>query len=187
VFDAFISCWETKRHYDSARPWTLVRHYYAGKQIEGYLGPCKGSGTIPAERWQPYSPLDFISPPFPGYSSGHATASGAGARILELFTGSDRFESVAIRTAGVLTETSCTVAEMQARDGKPAQLPNSREVRLPLATFSDAAKLAAVSRMLGGYHIATDNNIGLEIGRNIADYSFPKYKAYWDGTATVRD
>jgi hypothetical protein len=187
VFDAFISCWDTKRQYDSARPWTLVRHYYAGKQLEGYLGPCKGSGTIPAEQWQPYSPPNFITPPFPGYSSGHATASGAGARILELFTGSDKFEAIAIRTAGELTETQCTVGEMQARDGKPAALPASREVRLPLATFSDAAKLAAVSRMLGGYHIATDNHVGLRIGKEIADYSWTKYQAYWNGTATPRD
>lgn len=187
VFDAFISCWETKRTYDSARPWSLIRHYYAGKQISGYLGSCKGTGTLPAEQWQPYSPPNFPTPPFPGYSSGHATASGAGARTLELFTGSDRYGAIAIRTAGELTETQCSVGEMQAKDGKPAELPNEREVRLKLATFSDAAKLAARSRMLGGYHISTDNNVGLEIGKKLADYSWPKYEAYWNGTATVRD
>jgi hypothetical protein len=187
VFDAFISCWDTKRAYDSSRPWTLIRHYYKGQQIPGYLGPCKGAGTIRAEDWQPYSPPSFITPPFPGYSSGHATASGAGARILELFTGSDRFEAIAIRTAGELTETQCTVGEMQARDGKPSSAKDDREVRLKLPTFTSAAELAAVSRMLGGYHIATDNRVGLRIGRQIADYSWPRYKAYWDGTATVRD
>ncbi len=41
--------------------------------------------------------------------------------------------------------------------------------------------------MLGGYHISTDNNVGLEIGRKLADYSWPKYEAYWNGTATPRD
>jgi hypothetical protein len=187
VFDAFISCWDTKRAYDSSRPWTLVRHYYKGQTIQGYRGPCKGFGSIPAEDWQPYSPESFITPPFPGYSSGHATASGAGARILELFTGSDRFEAVAIRTAGELTETGCSVAEMQARDGKPSNDPNSREVRLMLPTFSATAAMAALSRMLGGYHIPTDNDTGLRIGREIADYSWPKYQAYWNGTATPRD
>ena len=187
VFDAFISCWETKRTYDGARPWSLVRTYYAGQQIPGYLGSCKGTGTIPAELWQPYSPPNFPTPPFPGYSSGHATASGAGARILELFTGSDRYESVAIRTAGELTETACTVGQMQARDGSPAELPNEREIRLPLATFTAAAELAARSRMLGGYHITTDNQVGLRVGRRIADHSWPKYQAYWNGTATTRE
>lgn len=186
VFDAFISCWETKRFYDSSRPWTLIRHYYKDQKITGYLGACKGFGTIPAEQWHPYSPPSFVTPPFPGYSSGHASASGAAARILELFTGSDRFEALVIRTAGDLTEIDCLVSQMQARDGVAANVPNSREIRLELPTFTSAAEMAAVSRMLGGYHIATDNNVGLKVGRQIADYSWPRYQAYFDGTATVR-
>jgi hypothetical protein len=188
VFDAFISCWETKRFYDSSRPWTLVRHYYKGQKIVGYLGPCKGFGTIPAEQWHPYSPSTFVTPPFPGYTSGHATASGAAGRLLELFTGSDRFECLAIRNAGELTELGCSVSEMQARDGKPAiSLKDDREVRLPLPTFSATSDMAALSRCMGGYHIATDNVVGLEVGRAIAVYSWPKYRAYFEGTATVRD
>lgn len=47
--------------------------------------------------------------------------------------------------------------------------------------------MAALSRMPGGYHIATDNVVGLEVGRKLADYSWPKYRAYFEGTATVRD
>jgi len=188
VFDAFISCWETKRYYDSSRPWTLVRHYYKGQNVVGYLGPCKGFGTIPAEEWHPYSPSTFVTPPFPGYTSGHATASGAAGKMLELFTGSDRFEVVGIRECGELTETGCTVAEMQARDGVLAKdAPRERIVRLQLPTFSATAEMAALSRMLGGYHIAADNNVGLEVGRKIAAYSWPKYRAYFDGTAKVRD
>jgi hypothetical protein len=183
VFDAFIACWETKRHYDSSRPWTLVRHYYKGRKIEGYLGACKGSGSIPAEHWHPYSPPSFVTPPFPGYTSGHASASGASARILELFTGSDRFEAVVIRKAGELTELGCVASQMQARDGTPAAIPDQLEIRLELPTFWSAAEMAAVSRMLGGYHIATDNTVGLEMGRAIADHSWPKYQAYFDGTA----
>ena len=58
---------------------------------------------------------------------------------------------------------------------------------MPLATFSAAAEMAALSRMLGGYHITTDNDTGLKIGKQIADYVWPKYQAYWDGTAKPRD
>lgn len=187
VFDAFISCWETKRYYDSSRPWTLVRHLYKGKKIVGYLGPGKGFGPIPAEEWMPYSPATFVTPPFPGYTSGHATASGAASKILQLMTGSDRFECVAIRQAGELTEAGVSVAEMQARDGKPANLPNDRTVRLVLPTFAAAAEMAALSRAKGGYHIPTDNHVGLEIGRAIASYSWPKYQAYFNGTAAPRE
>ncbi|MGH9777012.1 MAG: vanadium-dependent haloperoxidase, partial [Candidatus Acidiferrales bacterium] len=110
VFDAFISCWETKRYYDNSRPWTLIRHYERGQEIVGYLGPCKGFGAIPAEKWHPYSPANFVTPPFPSFTSGHATASGASAKILELFTGSDRYEAVALRQAGALTELGCSTA-----------------------------------------------------------------------------
>ncbi len=188
VFDAFIACWEAKRYYDSSRPWTLVRHLYRGKKITGYLGPCKGFGEIPAEDWHPYSPSTFVTPPFPGYPSGHATASGAAARILESFTGSDRFECLAIRRAGELTELGCSVPQMQARGGVPAAgLKDDREVRLLLPTFSATAEMAAVSRAMGGYHIATDNIVGLEVGRKLAAWSWPKYQAYFDGTALPRD
>lgn len=188
VFDAFISCWETKRFYDSARPYALVRWYYTGKKIQGYLGPCKGFGEIPAEEWHPYSPATFVTPPFPGYTSGHATASGAASRILELITGSDRYECIAIRQAGELTELNCTVAQMQAHDGNvDAGTKDDRQVVLRLPTFSATAEMAAFSRMLGGYHIATDNNVGLEVGRKIAVYSWPKYKEYFEGTASIRD
>jgi hypothetical protein len=184
VFDAFISCWETKRFYDSSRPWTLIRHYYKGQQIQGYLGPCKGFGMIPAEQWHPYSPSTFVTPPFPGYTSGHATASGAAAKILELFTGSDRYECTAIRKAGELTETGCSVGQMQAKNGVvDPNLRDDRGVRLPLPTFSGTAEMAAVSRCLGGYHIATDNNVGLDVGRRIAAWSWPRYQAYFNGTA----
>jgi hypothetical protein len=187
VFDAFVSCWETKRYYDTSRPWTLIRYLYKGQQIRGYLGPCKGFGMIPAEEWHPYSPSTFVTPPFPGYTSGHATASGAASRMLELFTGSDRFDCVACRRAGELTELGCTVGQMQAFEGKPAWVKDDREVRLKLPTFSATAEMAARSRALGGYHIPTDNFVGLEVGRRIAAWSWPRYQAYFDGSAEVRD
>ena len=188
VFDAFISCWETKRFYDSSRPWTLVRWLYKGQKVRGYLGPCEGFGMVPAEEWHPYSPSTFVTPPFPGYTSGHATASGAAAKILELFTGADKYECVAIRKAGELTELGCSVPQMQAVDGKPdVRLKDDREVRLPLPTFSATAEMAALSRAMGGYHIPTDNIVGLEVGRKLATWSWPRYREYFEGTAKIRN
>jgi hypothetical protein len=142
---------------------------------------------IPAEEWRPYSPSTFVTPPFPGYTSGHATASGAASKMLELFTGSDRFDCVALRKAGELTELGCSVGQMQALEGKPADLKDDRQVRLKLSTFTAAAEMAALSRALGGYHIPTDNTVGLEVGRRIAAWSWPRYQAYFDGSAKVGD
>lgn len=184
VLDAFISCWETKRYYDGSRPWTLVRHYYKGQKIMGWAGPGKGVMEIPAEQWLPYSPSTFITPPFPGYPSGHSAASGAAAKILERFTGSDTFDAVENRLAGKLTEPAFACAVIQAMNGKMNDDPHlSCEVALKLPTFSATAEMAALSREMGGYHIQFDNDIGLIMGRSVAEYSWPKYQQYFDGTA----
>jgi hypothetical protein len=186
VFDGFISCWEAKRYYDSARPWSLVRHYYKGKTVKCWGGPGKGVIDVPAEQWLPYSPSTFITPPFPGYTSGHSTVSAAASKILELFTGSDRFGDIEKRTAGMLTEPGFECKIMMMRDGKlpPGHEKMTCAVALALPTFSATAEMAAVSRLWGGYHIRTDNEVGLVQGRKIAEYSWPKYQEYFNGTAT---
>ncbi len=168
--DAFISCWETKRFYDSSRPWTLVRYYYKGQTIKGWAGPEGGVKMVPAEEWRPYSPAVFVTPPFPGYTSGHATVSGACSKTLELFTGTDEYGFAEWRKHCELTENDA--GEM---------------ITLDLPTWSATAEMAALSRCLGGYHIATDNNVGLRVGREIAVWSWPKYQAYFNGTAEVRE
>jgi hypothetical protein len=91
---------------------------------------------------------------------------------------------VAIQQAGYVTEPDTTTAQMQARNGRPAlDVPASKEVRLSLPTFTATAEMAAISRMWGGYHIRTDNEEGLILGRRIAAYCWPKYQAYFNGTA----
>jgi hypothetical protein len=167
--DAFISCWETKRYYDSSRPWTLVRHYYRGQIIKGWAGPEGGVKEMPAEEWHPYSPYVFITPPFPGYTSGHATVSGACSKILELFTGTDEYGFIEKRRHCELTENS------------PGE-----EMAIDLPTWSATAEIAALSRALGGYHIPVDNHVGLRVGREIAIWSWPKYQEYFEGTAKLR-
>jgi hypothetical protein len=159
-----------------------VRLYHKGGDIEGWMGPGKGVGKIHGDQWHPYSPAVFVTPPFPGYTSGHATASGAASRMLELFTGSDYFGAVANQTVGYLTEAEYPTSAMQARNGKAAaDVPASKEIALKLPTFTSVAEMAAVSRLWGGYHIRTDNNAGLILGRSIAMYSWPKYQAYFNG------
>ncbi len=170
AFDAFIACWDAKRAYDSSRPWHLVRHYYKGRTIEGWLGPCRGTGPIPAGRWHPYSPASFVTPPFPGYPSGHSTVSGACATMLARFSGRDRFGAFERRRAGIYTEPECSP-------------PGSAEVILLLPTFSATAEMAGISRIMGGYHIRSDNIAGLALGRAVAEHTWPIYQAYFDGTA----
>lgn len=187
AMDAFIAAWESKRFYDSSRPWTLVRHYYKGQKVRGWAGVGKGVVSLAAEDWHPYSPLTFITPPFPGYVSGHSCVSGCCAKALELFTGSDTFAVIEKRTAGELTEPGVKCELMQMVDGKAVIDPTlTCDVALQLPTFSATAEMAGLSRVLGGYHIQSDNTAGLKLGRQVAEHIWPKTKAYFDGTAKVK-
>lgn len=180
--DAFISCWDTKRHYDSSRPWSLVRYYYKGKKVKGWAGPGKGVVEIPAEEWHPYSPATFVTPPFPGYTSGHATVSGACAKTLELFTGSDELNVIEERTAGDLTEPGFTCSQIQMIDGKMTVDQHATcATVLKMPTFSETAEMAALSRLMGGYHIRTDNEVGVKVGRQVAEHLWPKFDALFNG------
>ena len=167
AMDAFIAAWEAKRFYDSSRPWLLVRHYYGDKEITGWAGPGKGYLAMKGATWHPYSPDTFVTPPFPGYVSGHSTVSAACAKVLELFTGSDRFGFVERRRAGSLTE--------------PEWKCDDCDVELPLPTFSATAEMAGISRVMGGYHIQADNIEGLKLGRKVAEFSWPRYQEYFEG------
>lgn len=191
AFDAFIASWDSKRVYDSSRPWTLVRHLFRGKSIQGWAGPGKGVRKIPAEQWHPYSPSTFITPPFPGYTSGHSTVSGACAKALALFTGSDRCSLREERHAGDLTEQGFDCEQMQQLDGRPlAEILGdehaSCDIVLELPTFTEVAEMAGISRVWGGYHIQADNIAGLELGRRVATATWPVYQSYFDGTARPR-
>ncbi len=190
ALDAFIAAWDAKRYYDSSRPWTLVRYYFTGKTIQGWAGPGKGVVDIPGDQWHPYSPANFVTPPFPGYVSGHSAVSGACAQMLKHFTGNDHCGLVEPRHAGEITEQGFSCEKMQQLHGKPlaemlGDAHASCEVTLQLPSFTEVAELAGISRVMGGYHIQADNIEGLSMGRKVADYLWPKVQTYFDGTAKV--
>ncbi len=159
AMDAFIACWEAKMFYDSGRPYALVHHYYKGKDIKAWGGPEKGMVTMKGEDWRPYSPDVFLCPPFPSYVSGHSTISGGCAEALKLFTGNDVFGSEAEMIPGALTE--------------PNNLGEAVTLKFP--TFTEAAEMAGISRVMGGYHIQADNIEGLNLGRHVAHNNYKKY------------
>src|SRR5262249_36095247 len=50
-----------------------------------------GVGWIRAATWRPYQANTFVTPPFPGYPSGHSTYSRSAAEVLTALTGSEYF------------------------------------------------------------------------------------------------
>jgi len=77
---------------------------YKGKKIRAWGGPGEGTVEMDGAQWLPYQLSTFPTPPFPDYVSGHSTYSAAAARILALWTGSDRFDN---SVAEMLTVPTC--------------------------------------------------------------------------------
>ena len=159
AMDAFIACWDAKMFYDFARPYSLVHDYYQNQIIKIWGGPGKGMIQAKGQEWRPYSPDTFLCPAFPSYVSGHSTVSGACSKALRLYTGSDFFGEEVKRVAGALTE--------------PDNIGDTVTLKFP--TFTQTANMAGISRVLGGYHIQSDNIEGLKLGRNVAAAVWKKY------------
>lgn len=162
AMDAFIAAWDSKMFYDFARPHALVQAYYQDQVIKAWGGPDKGMIRVKGIEWRPYSPDNFLCPPFPSYVSGHSCVSGACAEALKLFTGKDDFGEKVKLVPGKLTE--------------PNNIGDTVVLNFP--TFTETANMAGFSRVLGGYHIQADNVAGLELGRRVAHYVWKKYQHY---------
>ncbi|MBL0036283.1 MAG: vanadium-dependent haloperoxidase [Flavobacteriales bacterium] len=167
AMDCFIACWDAKMFYDNSRPYQQVHALMGEEDIVGWGGPHIGMVKMKGKDWRPYSPDSFLCPPFPAYPSGHSTVSGGCAKALELFTGSDKYDVQVRLLPGWLTEPGIT----------------TDSVTLSFPTFSSTAEQAGWSRVLGGYHIQTDNLAGLQLGRSVAAVTYAKCKAHIDGSA----
>ncbi|HEX2275040.1 MAG TPA: vanadium-dependent haloperoxidase [Acidimicrobiales bacterium] len=167
LFDAGIVAWDNKIAFDSVRPVTAIRYLFRGQKVSAWGGPYQGTATIDGEAWTPYQPTTFPTPPFGEYSSGHSNFSAAGAEILRLATGSDRFG------------LSVTVPAGRSRV-EPGAVP-AADVTLEWGTFKEAADEAGVSRRYGGIHFAQGDEEGRATGRQCAGVAWAKAQALFEG------
>jgi hypothetical protein len=167
TFDASIAAWDAKREFDSVRPATAICFLFHGQQIRSWGGPGKGTITMDGKDWIPYQPATFPTPPFPEFISGHSTFSAAGARVLELFTGCEKFgDSVTFAPGSSATERGITPKE---------------PVTLRWETFRDAANQAGISRRYGGIHFKAADLAGRATGRAIGEQTWEKAVDLWEG------
>jgi hypothetical protein len=168
IFDAGICCWDNKRAFGSVRPITAIRFLFRGQRVLAWGGPYKGTQLIKGEDWFPYQASTFPTPPFPEYSSGHSTFSAAGAEILRLFTGSEKFGASVTFSAG---SSKFEAGAVPARD-----------VTLRWATFHDAANQAGMSRRYGGIHFEQGDLDARSAGRLVARRAWARVQRYVEGT-----
>jgi hypothetical protein len=168
ISDAGCAAWDNKRAFDSVRPITAIRSLFQGQSVRAWAGPYQGTKAIDGAAWFPYQPTTFPTPPFPEYSSGHSNFSAAGAEILKLFTGSDRFGGSTLLRAG------SSIVE-------PGTVP-LHDLTLSWGTFSDAAKEAGISRRYGGIHFEQGDLDARATGRIAAGKVWKKAREHWEGS-----
>jgi membrane-associated phospholipid phosphatase len=138
--DAGIASWDAKYHYDVWRPIDAIR-----------LADQDGNAvTVADPSWIPL----LKTPPFPAYTSGHSTFSGAAAAVLtSLFGDNMPFES---QSDGHLA------AEQRPLDA-------SQIVTRHFSSFDQAAEEAGQSRIYGGIHYRFDDTAGRNIGSQVGN------------------
>lgn len=119
--DAFLACWKTKYIYNLLRPVTYIQDNIDANWVS-LIG----------------------TPPFPEYTSGHSSQSGAMSEIMESLFG---------------TSYAFTDSTHGTNFGGPRSFNN----------FDEAAEEAALSRLYGGIHYEFSNNGGLVCGRLIGE------------------
>ncbi len=129
-----------------------------------------GVGWIRAVEWWPYQRRNFVTPPFPGFISGHSTFSRSAAEVLVDFTGTAYFP-------GGLGETTLKPGYLSFEKGPSAP------VKLQWATYYDAADQAGQSRIWGSIHIEPDDFTGRKLGSQVGKGAAAQARKYFDGTA----
>ena len=126
-------------------------------------------GWILAEEWWPYQRPTFVTPPFPGYVSGHSTYSRAAAEVMTAMTGDPYFP-------GGMSQFEIKANEFLVFEQGP-----SVDMTLQWATYRDAAEQSSLSRIWGGIHPPVDDIPGRTIGDKIGRATYALATSYFDG------
>jgi hypothetical protein len=167
--DAAITCWNDKYRYDYWRPVTAIRENDrdTGPSLLGSGNPYLVGQGDPT--WSPLgAPADNgdgtnFTPPFPSYTSGHATFGAATFKVLEDFYHSDSIPHGGKIT--IISDEFNTITIDQNGHVRPL-LPRTYN------TFSQMAGENAQSRIYLGIHWHFDAVEGIRCGDHIADYVF---------------
>jgi hypothetical protein len=131
--------------------------------------PAAGVRWIRAVDWTTYQKRTFVTPAFPGYTSGHSTFSRAAAEVMTLFTGDAYFPG------GLGSHRA------DANTGLTFEQGPTVPVDLQWGTYYDAADQAGQSRIAGGIHVPADDFTGRITGSAVGIGAFDKAMQYFAG------
>jgi hypothetical protein len=161
--DATLASWDMKYDYQFWRPVTAIREADVG------TGPTGLGDSNPATVGDPtFTPLGApasnlngpnFTPPFPAYTSGHATMGGAAFQVLRTVFGTN-----AVAFSFMSDEFNGVTRDNQGRV-RPL-------LRRSFSTLSQAEEENGQSRIYLGIHWAFDKTVGINQGRRVASHVF---------------
>jgi hypothetical protein len=170
--DAAIAAWDAKFIHNFWRP-------VAGIQEAGVGGAGDADGnpdTVGVPDWRPLgapgndpnSIDDDITPPFPAWTSGHATMGSAIYKSLELFYGANSFDSI----DGVIgNDLEYTLTSEEAGAGGTRSYDSFTQLAALAPGSEDSPEGEnGMSRVYLGVHWIFDQTGGMTLGRSIAEY-----------------
>lgn len=133
-----------------------------------------GTGWQLASHWMPYQASNFVTPPFPGYTSGHSTYSRSAAEALTVFTGSPYFP-------GGLMEYVIPAGWLKFEEGP------TEDIVFQWVRFADCADQSGRSRIWGGIHPPVDDIPGRISGALTGKRTGLRIAALFAGYAQTSD
>jgi hypothetical protein len=209
LHDAAVAAWGAKRHYDSARPISMIRYLGARGElplVAGLVERVTPASSRPGERHAhlrahagELAVLSWLGNPEP------ERAAGVGWVLAERWLPYQRPTFVtpafAAYVSGHSTFSRAAAEVLSAITGSPYfpggllewtvakgellnELGPTTDVHLQWATYFDAADDAGISRLYGGIHIPADDFSGRRLGARCGKDAWALALRHFAGTAT---
>ncbi|MCC6491903.1 MAG: vanadium-dependent haloperoxidase [Pirellulales bacterium] len=169
--DAAIASWDAKFQYNFWRPVGAIQD-----------GDADGNPlTVGDSDWRPLgapgsdssSVDDDFTPPFPSWTSGHATMGGAIFKSLELFYGTNSFDEI---DGAAGNDFTYVLTSEEAGGGGPREFSSFTQVADLAPGMEDSPEGEnGMSRVYLGVHWLFDQRDGIALGHNIAQYVASNY------------
>jgi hypothetical protein len=152
IADASLAVWEAKWYYQFWRPVTAIR--FTGLPANSPIRPDPTFYPLGAQATNTLN--QNFTPPFPSYPSGHASFGGVLFKILRTFFRDDQpFFFVSDEYNGRNADNNGNIRPL---------------VHQTFKSFADLEHDCAESRVWVGVHWQFDEDQGVAVGRNVADF-----------------
>jgi len=175
--DAAIAAWDAKFDANFWRPISGIREGGTGGPNE--IGGDGNDTTVGDPDWvplgapgdHPVGSADDFTPPFPAYTSGHATMGGAVFKAVELFYGTNSFQAADAATGFDPVTVDYPLTSQEPGSGSMRMFHTFTEsgpVELGMEDSPEGEN--ATSRIYLGIHWLFDQQDGNDMGNQIAGY-----------------